>query len=316
MTSLDKLKNAWEGLAGRDALSAILTDDSKAGGKWDVAEFMATGDAEIETVMSHLASIGHTPDFSGAALDFGCGVGRLTQALARRFASCVGVDISEQMIQQADVAQPVSALPLRRQLRLRICPSDDRSFTFLYSNIVLQHVPRALAKNYLREFVRVLAPGGVLVFGVQDHSPPPTSPRGMVRVRHVLHLRSRIRVALKRGTGDMQMHCLPEAIVRRALAPGKGRGHPLHQHRRPGLQWQTRLSRSRRPHRATSANNTAWSTSVTLGSAHSEPPQSSAREQKGYASRKACLHNVNLLPSLTTTTSPLFTARYPMSCRK
>jgi hypothetical protein len=40
VSSLGNLKKAWEGLAGRDALSAILTDDRKAGGKWDVAEFM------------------------------------------------------------------------------------------------------------------------------------------------------------------------------------------------------------------------------------------------------------------------------------
>jgi SAM-dependent methyltransferase len=220
VTSLDKLKNTWEGLAGRDALSAILTDDSKTGGKWDVAEFMATGDAEIETVLSHLAAIGHLPDFSGTALDFGCGVGRLTQALARRFVSCVGVDISQQMIQQAQALNQYPHCSYVASSSARL-PFDDASFAFLYSNIVLQHVPRALAKNYLREFVRVLAPAGVLVFGVQDSFAGPDLSSRLVRVRHVLHLRSRIRVALKRGTGDMQMHCLPERIVRRALGDAK-----------------------------------------------------------------------------------------------
>lgn len=220
MTSLDKLKNAWESLASRDALSAILTDDSKAGGKWDLAEFMATGDAEIETVMNHLAAIGHTPDFSGAALDFGCGVGRLTQALARRFASCVGLDISEQMVRQAGLLNQYPHCRYIASSAVRL-PFDDAGFAFLYSNIVLQHVPRALAKNYLREFVRVLAPGGVLVFGVQDRFAGPDLSSRMVRVRHVLHLRSRIRVALKRGAGDMQMHCLPEALVRRILVSAK-----------------------------------------------------------------------------------------------
>jgi ubiquinone/menaquinone biosynthesis C-methylase UbiE len=218
VTSLDKLKNAWEGLASRDALSAILTDDSKAGGKWDLAEFMATGDAEIETVMNHLAAIGHPPDFRGAALDFGCGVGRLTQALARRFAACVGVDISEQMVRQADLLNQYPHCRYVASSAKRL-PFEDTSFAFLYSNIVLQHVPRALAKNYLREFIRVLAPGGVLVFGVQDGFAGPNFSSRLVRVRHVLHLRSRIRVALKRGSGDMQMHCLPEAIVRRVLPP-------------------------------------------------------------------------------------------------
>lgn len=220
MSDLDKLKNAWEDLAGRDALSAILTDDSKAGGKWDVAEFMATGDAEIETVLDHLSAIGHLPDFSGAALDFGCGVGRLTQALARRFASCVGVDISEQMIHQAE---SLNQYPHCRYMASSVArlPFADANFAFLYSNIVLQHVPRSLAKNYLREFVRVLAPAGVLVFGVQDSFAAPNLSSHMVRARHVLHFRSRIRVALKRGAGDMQMHCLPERIVRRALGSAK-----------------------------------------------------------------------------------------------
>jgi SAM-dependent methyltransferase len=220
VTNLNKLKNAWEGLAERDALNAILTDESKAGGKWDVAEFMATGDAEIDTVMSHLATIGHLPDFTGAALDFGCGVGRLTQALARRFASCVGVDISQQMIQQAE---SLNQYPHCRYVASSTAglPFEDASFSFIYSNIVLQHVPRPLAKNYLREFVRVLAPAGILVFGVQDSFRAPDLSSRMVRLRHVLHLRSRIKVALKRGTGDMQMHCLPEDTVRRALGSAK-----------------------------------------------------------------------------------------------
>jgi SAM-dependent methyltransferase len=220
VTSLEKLKNAWEGLASRDALSAILTDDSKTGGKWDVAEFMATGDAEIDTVISHLSAIGHPPGFTGAALDFGCGVGRLTQALARRFASCCGVDISQQMIQQAESLNQHPHCRYMASSSARL-PFDNASFSFIYSNIVLQHVPRPLARNYLREFVRVLAPAGVLVFGVQDSFAAPDLSSRLVRVRHRLHLRSRIRVALKRGTGDMQMHCLPEPIVRRALAPAQ-----------------------------------------------------------------------------------------------
>jgi ubiquinone/menaquinone biosynthesis C-methylase UbiE len=220
VSTLDNLKNAWEGLAGRDALSAILTDDSKTGRKWDLAEFLATGDAEIETVMRHLAAIGHVPDFSGVALDFGCGVGRLTQALAQRFASCVGVDISQEMIRQAEALNQHPHCRYVASSTNRL-PFDDASFSFLYSNIVLQHVPRAFARNYLREFVRVLAPGGVLVFGVQNSFAGPDLSSRLMRVRHVLHLRSRIRVALKRGPGDMQMHCLPEPVVRRALASAK-----------------------------------------------------------------------------------------------
>ncbi len=215
---LETLKNNWESLAERDALFAILTDHRRAGGKWNVDEFMATGEAEIETVMHHLASIGCIPDYGGKALDFGCGVGRVTQALAPRFTSCVGVDISRQMIDKANalnryphcryVANPAEQLPFA-----------DASFSFIYSNIVLQHVPRRFATAYLREFVRVLARGGILIFGVQDSFAAPDVTSLMLRVRHVLRIRSRIRAAA--GIGDMRMHCLPERFVRGALGSAR-----------------------------------------------------------------------------------------------
>jgi SAM-dependent methyltransferase len=216
MSKLSGLQRDWESLAQRDALAAILTDETKSGGRWDVTQFMATGDAEIETVLQHLAAIGLQPDPDGVVLDFGCGVGRLTQALARRFRSCVGVDISQEMITRANALNQyghcryvVSATP---QL-----PCEDESCSFLYSNLVLQHVDRRFAVSYLREFTRVLAPGGVLVFGVQDSFATPDLASSLTRLRHILHPRSRVRAWFKRSGGDMQMHCLPERVVRQAL---------------------------------------------------------------------------------------------------
>jgi SAM-dependent methyltransferase len=216
MNKLSALKRDWESLAQRDALGAILTDESKSGGKWDVTQFMATGDAEIETVLQHLEAIGLQPDPGGAVLDFGCGVGRLTQALARRFRSCVGVDISQEMITQANALNHyghcryvVSTTPP--------LPFADESCSFLYSNLVLQHMARRFAVNYLREFTRLLASGGVLVFGVQDSFATPDLASSLTRFRHILHLRSRVRVWFKGSGGDMQMHCLPERVVRQAL---------------------------------------------------------------------------------------------------
>jgi ubiquinone/menaquinone biosynthesis C-methylase UbiE len=218
MSNLSVLKSDWESLAQKDALAAILTDERKAGGHWDVAEFMATGDAEIETVLRHLDAIGLHPDPSGAVLDFGCGVGRLTQALARRFRSCVGIDISQEMIRQADALNqyPHCHYVVNATPRL---PFADESFSFLYSNIVLQHVARRFAVDYLREFIRVLAPGGVSVFGVQDTFATPDLASVLTRIRHILHLRSRLRAWFKGASGDMQMHCLPERVVRQALEP-------------------------------------------------------------------------------------------------
>jgi ubiquinone/menaquinone biosynthesis C-methylase UbiE len=165
-----------------------------------------------------LTRIGHAPNFEASALDFGCGVGRATQALARRFAHCEGVDISLQMIEKAVAINqyPHCRYSVHSDTRL---PFADESFSFIYSNIVLQHVPARFSQQYLRDFVRVLAPGGVLVFGVQDSFAAPDLSTRVIRVRHILHLRSRIQSAMGLGQSQMQMHCLPERVVRQALSP-------------------------------------------------------------------------------------------------
>jgi trans-aconitate methyltransferase len=216
---LEQLKNDWESLAERDALNAILTDESKSAGGWDISEFMATGEIEIDTVMRHLAGLRCTPDFNGTALDFGCGVGRLTQAMAGRFASCIGIDISAQMIRKADSFNHYAHCRYMVNTDVHL-PFTDESFTFLYSNIVLQHVPSRFATEYLREFVRVLSEGGVLVFGVQDSFAAPNLSSWLIRMRHVLHLRSTLKALAGRG-GDMRMHCLPERVVRRCISAAR-----------------------------------------------------------------------------------------------
>jgi SAM-dependent methyltransferase len=216
MTSLAALRNAWEDLAKQDALGAILTDPSKTGGRWDLGEFMQTGETEMDSVLRHLEEIEQAPDLRGMALDFGCGVGRLTQAMARRFVSCIGVDISLQMIRSAQSLNRHLACSYQL-VTANVLPFADATFSFIYSNIVLQHVPRRYAVEYLREFERVLTPGGILVFGVQDHFAAPDISSRMIRVRQILRLRSRLRAALGRSGGDMQMHLLPERLVRAAL---------------------------------------------------------------------------------------------------
>src|SRR5205085_604487 len=51
-------------------------------------------------------------------------------------------------------------LNARRDLQM----FEGKTFSFIYSNIVLQHIPPDLIKQYLAEFSRVLKPDGLLVF--------------------------------------------------------------------------------------------------------------------------------------------------------
>jgi ubiquinone/menaquinone biosynthesis C-methylase UbiE len=135
-------------------------------------EFFASGAAEIDHVMQQAARLG-LPGQKRSALDFGCGVGRLTRALAGKFDRCVGVDIAESMLARArewhrEWSSCQFLLNTTGDLRL----FQDRAFDLVYSNIVLQHLPRMrLIESYVAEFIRVLAEDGLLVFQLPHHIP-------------------------------------------------------------------------------------------------------------------------------------------------
>ena len=98
MTDIRQLQRTWEHLAQEDPFWAICTDPAQKRGSWDRNKFFATGERKIETVLQHARSLGLKLHYRGPALDFGCGVGRLTQALCNHFDECRGVDISPTMI--------------------------------------------------------------------------------------------------------------------------------------------------------------------------------------------------------------------------
>lgn len=97
------LQSKWDNLAKIDPLWAILADAEKKGNRWKIAEFFETGVKEINSLMEYVDSLDITiAQENSRALDFGCGVGRLTQALANYFDQVYGVDIAPSMIELAD----------------------------------------------------------------------------------------------------------------------------------------------------------------------------------------------------------------------
>lgn len=163
----------WEDAARNDPLYAILSDPSRRGRQWDLASFFETGRREISLLLYQLRQLAH-PLGGGRALDFGCGVGRLTQALAPSFSEVIGLDVSPTMIALAGRLNrfPGAVRYVRNDAPLLgIFP--DRHFDFVYSDIVLQHLDPADARAYVAEFMRVLRPGGMAVFQLPSRKRSP-----------------------------------------------------------------------------------------------------------------------------------------------
>ena len=169
---LRRLQQDWNELAKLDPLYAICTNRSKRGNRWKLAPFFRSGQKEIDSVVTYLKV--RAPDIRfSSALDFGCGVGRLTTALAEYWIHAIGVDISEEMLCLAiRYRAKNSRCHFVLNNRSNLACFQDNSFDLIYSNITLMHLPYvSTIEKYVREFVRLLKPGGYMLFHLPTHIP-------------------------------------------------------------------------------------------------------------------------------------------------
>lgn len=163
---ISELEQNWESLGQADPLWAILYDPARKGNRWTPQEFFATGEEIIDEVMAHMSSL-DVELRRGRALDFGCGAGRLTQPLTKYFAQTDGVDIAASMVELArryNRAGDRCAYHHNTAEDLSLFP--DGSFDFVFTEIVLQHMPPELMVRYVDEFIRILKPGGLACFDI------------------------------------------------------------------------------------------------------------------------------------------------------
>ncbi|MEA2237251.1 MAG: hypothetical protein QOC81_1975 [Thermoanaerobaculia bacterium] len=150
----DRSSADWESLAQSEPFFAVLTDErflrERMSGD-DLRAFFASGDSDI----AHIFDLIARPDFSPrTALDFGCGVGRLTRALAKRVERVAGVDVAPSMLRLARENVPdatfSAAIPNER-------------FDLIVSLIVFQHIPVRRGEELLEELLGCLSDDGVAV---------------------------------------------------------------------------------------------------------------------------------------------------------
>jgi len=211
----------WEELARRDPYFAILTEERFHSERIDDAalgEFFASGDRDVDALLRHAKR----PPRS--ALDFGCGAGRLTLALARRVAHVVGVDVSPTMLELAERHRETAGITNARF----VDAIPDERFDFIDSLIVFQHIPVARGEALFGELLRRLNPGGVAAIELSFARPGGALKRLARRVRAASPLVHRIAQRLSgdaSGLPYMQMNVYDLSRIR-AIVREAGCGEP------------------------------------------------------------------------------------------
>lgn len=127
-------------------------------------EYFAEGERQLAGILARGQTLGIAPN-RGCALDFACGIGRVTRALGQQFAEVHGLDIAPSMIALANKHNTNTArchfhLHCDDQLDL----FADGSFDLIVAINVLRYISRILQRGYVREFIRLIRPNGLVYF--------------------------------------------------------------------------------------------------------------------------------------------------------
>jgi SAM-dependent methyltransferase len=169
---LARIGTYWEKIGGEAPHWSVLTQDRFRPDA--IAEsldaFYATGSNDRMLVEGLLKRHGIARESLPLCLEYGCGVGRATLALAKTFATVLGCDISQPHLDLAAeqaAARGVANLAWHRSTVGQPMPSGG--WDCWYSRIVLQHNPPPVIAHLLRHAFAGLRPGGVAIFQVPTH---------------------------------------------------------------------------------------------------------------------------------------------------
>jgi len=160
MSSEGRSKSFWNQAADENPywyVSSYGPYDAKR----NLDEFWASGHKIWADIKK---ATGYTPTADDTVVEIGCGVGRLTRAIAPEVGRVIALDISEKMIAIACQANLPNA-DLRVADGFTLSGISDGSVDLALGYCVFQHLPsHAALKSYLAEMRRVIKSGGMIAF--------------------------------------------------------------------------------------------------------------------------------------------------------
>ncbi|MGA8185148.1 MAG: class I SAM-dependent methyltransferase [Terriglobia bacterium] len=153
--------------------------DREARGNWrrsiwaeasDTEEsFRASGDRDYKRYVGRFLSTLQIDPAEMVALEIGCGVGRVSEFLARDFFRLVALDISRQMLKIGRQRVTANNILWLCNDGISLGPVADHSVDFIFSFGVFQQIPdEAAIAGYVAEAGRTLKAGGWFVFQVMN----------------------------------------------------------------------------------------------------------------------------------------------------
>ena len=195
------IQNVWEHLGETEPYWSVLCSEQFKSSriKFTRSDFYKSGSDNVITLFRTLERNGIDHTSLKTCLEYGCGVGRVTCWLAKRFDRVIGYDISRSHLRLAK--QYLDEIGVNNvSLQHISTPQEIGNFPkvdVVYSLLVLQHNPPPMIRVIIQELIRALNSGGIAFFQVPTYSSGYRFSLGEY-------------LANEATRGEMEMHVLPQ----------------------------------------------------------------------------------------------------------
>jgi 2-polyprenyl-3-methyl-5-hydroxy-6-metoxy-1,4-benzoquinol methylase len=196
----DKIKKSWEHLGITRAHHSVLTskDFLPDSLEKNIDAFWKSGDKEVKEIEAILKRHGMKLNEVNVAVEYGCGVGRVTTQLAKQVKAMYAYDISRPHLDYAKEHAEEEGVDIKFHLVSdplgKLHPCD-----LFYSRIVFQHNPPPIILQLIKNAMEALNPRGIAIFQVPSY---------------IKGYEFKLEEWMKKDHAlDMQMHCIPQTAI-------------------------------------------------------------------------------------------------------